>query len=97
MTSDKNEGIKSRIVVGVDSQMIRWMRRRRRRRNMAENLPVVVVTEQMDDLPPSYEDTQTSEAESIIAEMILSASLEARLEDWVEHSESVDVFLLAPL
>ena len=69
MTSDKNEGIKSRIVVGVDSQMIRWMRRRRRRRNMAENLPDVVVTEQMDDLPPSYEDTQTSEAESIIAEM----------------------------
>ena len=36
---------------------------------MAENLPDVVVTEQMDDLPPSYEDTQTSEAESIIAEM----------------------------
>ena len=69
MTSDRNEGIKSRIVVGVDSQMIRWMRRRRRRRNMAENLPDVVVTEQMDDLPPSYEDTQTSEAESIIAEM----------------------------
>ena len=71
MTSDKNEGIKSRIVVRVDSQMIRWMRRRRRRRrrNMAENLPDVVVTEQMDDLPPSYEDTQTSEAESIIAEM----------------------------
>ena len=69
MTSDKNEGIKSRIVVGFDSQMIRWMRRRRRRRNMAENLPDVVVTEQMDDLPPSYEDTQTSEAESIIAEM----------------------------
>ena len=68
MTSDKNEGIKSRIVVGVDSQMIRWMRRKRRRRNMAENLPDVVVTEQMDDLPPSYEDTQTSEAESIIAE-----------------------------
>ena len=69
MTSDKNEGIKSRIVVGVDSQMIRWMRRRRRRRNMAENLPDVVVTEQTSDLPPSYEDTQTSEAESIIAEM----------------------------
>ena len=70
MTSDKNEGIKSRIVVGVDSQMIRWMRRRRRRRrSMAENLADVVVTEQMDDLPPSYEDTQTSEAESIIAEM----------------------------
>ena len=69
MTSDKNEGIKSRIVVGVDSQMIRWMRRRRRRRNMAENLPDVVVTEQLDDLPQSYEDTQTSEAESIIAEM----------------------------
>ena len=69
MTSDRNEGIKSRIVVGVDSQMIRWMRRRRRRRrNMAEKLPDVVVTEQMDDLPPSYEDTQTSEAESIIAE-----------------------------
>ena len=36
---------------------------------MAENLPDVVVTEQLDDLPPSYEDTQTSEAESIIAEM----------------------------
>ena len=36
---------------------------------MAENLPDVVVTEQMDDLPPSYEDTQTSEAESIIAEI----------------------------
>ena len=44
-------------------------RGRRRRRNIAENLPDVVVTEQMDDLPPSYEDTQTSEAESIIAEM----------------------------
>ena len=69
MTSDRNEWIKSRIVVGVDSQMISWMRRRRRRRKMAENLPDVVVTEQMDDSPPSYEDTQTSEAESIIAEM----------------------------
>ena len=61
MTSDRNEGIKSRIVVGVDSQMIRWMRRRRRR-NMAESLPDVVVNEQMvsssinceqmDDTPP---------------------------------------------
>ena len=70
MTSDRNEWIKSRIVVGVDSQMVRWMRqRRRRRRNMAENLPDVVVTKQTDDLPPSYEDTRTSEAESIIAEM----------------------------
>ena len=69
MTFDKNEGIKSRIVVGVDSQMIRWMRRRRKRRNMAEKLPDVVVTEQMDDLPPSYEDSQRSETESIIAEM----------------------------
>ena len=37
---------------------------------MAENLPDVVVTEQTNDLPPSYEDTKTmSEAESIIAEM----------------------------
>ena len=68
MTSDRNEGIKSRIVVGVDSQMNRWMRRRRKRRKMAEKLPDVVVIEQMDDAPSSYEDTQTSEAESIIAE-----------------------------
>ena len=36
---------------------------------MAEKLPDVVVTEQMDDLPPSYEDSQRSETESIIAEM----------------------------
>ena len=36
---------------------------------MAEKLPDVVVTEQMDDAPPSYEDMQRSEAESIIAEM----------------------------
>ena len=53
MTFDRNEGIKSRIVVGVDSQMIRWMRRRRKRRKMAEKLPDVVVTEQMDDVSPS--------------------------------------------
>ena len=78
MTSDKNEGIKSRIVVGVDSQMIRWMRRRRRRRNMAERLPDVVVTEQTDDLPPPYEDTQTSEAESIIAKMKLKADADKK-------------------
>ena len=53
MTFDRNEEIKNRIVVGVDSQLIRWMRRRRKRRNMAEKLPDVVVTEQMDDVPPS--------------------------------------------
>ena len=58
MTFDRNEGIKSRIVVGVDSQMIRWMRRRRKRRQMAERLPDVVVTEQMDDAPPSYDESQ---------------------------------------
>ena len=67
MTFDRNEGIKSRIVVGVDSQMIRWMRRKRK---MAEKLPDVVVTEQMDEAaPPSYDEAQRSEAESIIAEM----------------------------
>ena len=37
---------------------------------MAQNLPDVVVNEQaMDDAPPSYEDTLTSETESLIAEM----------------------------
>ena len=36
---------------------------------MAENLPDVVMTEQTNDLPPSYEDSQMSEAESIITEM----------------------------
>ena len=46
---------------------------------MAQNLPDVVVNEQArDDAPPSYEDTQTSEAESIIAEII---SKERRLSD----------------
>ena len=67
MTFDRNEGIKSRIAVGVDSQMIRRLRRRRK---MAEKLPDVVVTEQMDEAaPPSYDESQRSEAESIIAEM----------------------------
>ena len=87
MTFDRNEGIKSRIVVGVDSQMIRWMRRRRRRRNMAENLPDVVVTEQMDDLPPSYEDTQTGEAESIIAEIKSKADADKK-RNWGEAGQS---------
>ena len=37
---------------------------------MAQNLPDVVVNEQaMDEAPPSYEDTLTSETESLIAEM----------------------------
>ena len=37
---------------------------------MAQNLPDVVVNEQaMDDAPPSYEDTLTSETETLIAEM----------------------------
>ena len=44
-------------------------RGRRRRRNIAENLPDVVVTEQMDDAPPSYDESLRSETESIIAEM----------------------------
>ena len=66
MTFDRNEGIKSRIVVRVDSQMIRRLRRRRK---MAEKLPDVVVTEQMDEVQPSNDELQRSEAESIIAEM----------------------------
>ena len=57
MTFDKNEGIKSRIVVRVDSQMIRCMRLRRKRRKMAEKLPDVVVTKQMDDAPPSHDES----------------------------------------
>ena len=36
---------------------------------MAEKLPDVVVAEQMDEVPPSYDESQRSEAESIIAEM----------------------------
>ena len=77
MTSAENEGTKSRIVIGDESQMICWMRRRRRRRKMAEKLPDVVVTEmierladvnvteRMNDSPPSYEDSQTTEARNI--------------------------------
>ena len=69
MTSVKNEGIKSRIVVGDKSQMIRWMRRRRRRRKMAEKLLDVVVTEQTSELPPSYEDSQATEVKNVMNEM----------------------------
>ena len=36
---------------------------------MAESLPDVVVTEQMEDTPPSYDESLRSETESIIVEM----------------------------
>ena len=36
---------------------------------MAESLPDVVVNEQMDDMPPSYDESLRSETERIIAEM----------------------------
>ena len=36
---------------------------------MAESLPDVVVTEQREDVPPSYDESLRSETESIIAEM----------------------------
>ena len=36
---------------------------------MAESLPDVVVTEQMEDTPPSYDESLRSETERIIAEM----------------------------
>ena len=90
MTFDRNEGIKSRIAVGVDSQMIRRLRRRRK---MAEKLPDVVVTEQMDEtVPPSYDESQRSEAESIIAEMRSKADadrkeMKERLNDAKEVRE----------
>ena len=89
MTFDRNEGIKSRrIVIEVNSQMIRWMRRRRR--NMAERLPDVVMTEQMDDAPPSYEDTQMSEAESIIAEMKSKADADRKeMKERLEKAKQV--------
>ena len=45
---------------------------------MAQNLPDVVVNEQMDDTPPSYEDTLTSETESLIAEMKSKAAADKK-------------------
>ena len=46
---------------------------------MAQNLPDVVVNEQArDDAPPSYEDTQTSEAETLIAEMKKKATADKK-------------------
>ena len=57
---------------------------------MAENLPDVVVTEQTDDLPPSYEDTQTSEAESIIAEMKSKADADRKeIKERLDQSKQV--------
>ena len=44
---------------------------------MAQNLPDVVVNEQaVDEAPPSYEDTLTSETESLIAEMKSKAAVD---------------------
>ena len=46
---------------------------------MAQNLPDVVVNEQaMDDAPPSYEDTLTSETESLMAEMKKKAAADKK-------------------
>ena len=45
---------------------------------MAQNLPDVVVNEQIDDTPPSYEDTLTSETESLIAEMKSKAAADKK-------------------
>ena len=46
---------------------------------MAQNLPDVVVNEQArDDAPPSYEDTLTSETESLIAEMKSKAAADKK-------------------
>ena len=45
---------------------------------MAQNLPDVVVNEQMDDTPPSYEDTLTSEMESLIVEMKSKAAADKK-------------------
>ena len=46
---------------------------------MAQNLPDVVGNEQaMDDTPPSYEDTLTSETESLIAEMKSKAAADKK-------------------
>ena len=42
---------------------------------MAEKLPDVVVTDQREEAPPSYEDTQTREAESIITEMRIKSDV----------------------
>ena len=50
----------------------------RRRRKMAERLPDVVVTERMDDSPPSYDDSQATEARSIIDEMKSKANADRK-------------------
>ena len=57
---------------------------------MAEKLPDVVVTEQMDDAPPSYEDSQRSETESIIAEMKSKADADRKeMKERLEEAKQV--------
>ena len=69
---------------------------------MAERLPDVVVTEQMDDVPPSYDESQKSEAESIIAEMKSKAEadrkeMRERLNQAKEVKEKADESLYSSL
>ena len=44
-------------------------RRRRRRRKMAEQVNDETMTEQVNDVPPSYDDSQEAEVRSVIDEM----------------------------
>ena len=67
-----------------------------------ERLPNVVVTEQMDDVPPPYDESQKSEAESIIAEMKSKAEadrkeMRERLNQAKEVKEKADESLYSSL